>query len=179
MQQFSKFTAYIPGPEEQEISTPGYSGEGLYIRDREGNDWYVVRKLFKKDSLKVGYDEEGRVRTFSTDTDAFFPVNLGAVELPATKANMCVTLGDDWFYKDGKLQQIRDYPAIAAAERDRLMSEVTKRIDWLIGALEDSDISDDEDAELEALRAYRTALRRLDLTAAPVVKWPEVPQSVA
>jgi len=86
-----------------------------------------------------------------------------------------VTLGDDWFYKDGKLQQIRDHLANAEAERNNRMADVTTRIDWLEDAQKDVDISDEEEAEQAALRAYRTALRRLDLTTAPDVKWPEYP----
>lgn len=175
MQQFGKFSQYTPKGKAHTVD----GGKVIYLHDEQGNDWYDVQKQFSENTLKVGYDEEGRVRTFCTDVYAFFPMNLSAVELPATKANMRVSLGDDWFYKDGKLQQIRDQLAIATAERDNRMSEATKRIDWLAGALEDGDISDEENAELEALRAYRTALRRLDLSVAPKVKWPEAPQSVA
>ncbi|HDT2574120.1 TPA: tail fiber assembly protein, partial [Citrobacter freundii] len=126
-------------------------------------------------TLKIGYDDDGRVRTFTTNIHALFPVNLSVVELPATKANLRVTLGDDWFYKDGKLQQIRDHLANAEAERDSRMAEVTTRIDWLEDAQKDGDISSDEETELATLRAYRTALRRLDLSTAPDINWPEVP----
>lgn len=175
MQHYGKFTQYNPTPEEQELSTPGFTGSAMYIRDDKGNDWYIVNKLFKDDTLKVGYDDEGRVRTFTTDTGAFFPANLSAVELPATEENLKVSLGDDWFYKNGKLQQIRNYVAIATAQRDKLMSEAAKRIEWLNAALEDGDISDEESAELEAFRVYRTALRRLDLLSAPDIIWPEFP----
>lgn len=58
-------------------------------------------------------------------------------------------------------------------KRDRRMAEATARIDWLDAAQKDGDITGEEEAELAALRAYRTALRRLDLTTAPDVKWPE------
>lgn len=174
MQSFGKFTQYTPTDKGKVTSLEGRAV--LYLRDEQGNDWYDTQKLFSENTLKVGYDEEGRVRTFCTDVYAFFPMNLAAVELPATKANMRVSLGDDWFYKDGKLQQIRDQQAIAATERDNRMSEATRRIDWLTGALEDGDISEDETAELEALRAYRAALRRLDLTTAPKIGWPAKPE---
>ncbi|WP_336819372.1 tail fiber assembly protein [Cedecea sp. MMO-103] len=69
--------------------------------------------------------------------------------------------------------------AIAEDERRLLMANAGERIDWLTAALEDGDISEAESTELEALRAYRTALRRLDLSVAPKVKWPKVPQRVA
>ena len=92
---------------------------------------------------------------------------------------MRVTLGDDWFYKNGKLQQIRDHLANAEAERNSRMADVTTRIDWLEDAQKDSDISADEEKELATLRAYRAELRRLDLTGAPDIDWPEVPGDLA
>ncbi|MBJ8797320.1 tail fiber assembly protein [Citrobacter freundii] len=145
----------------------------MFLRDEKGNDWYDVIELFDESkTLKIGYDDDGRVRTFTTNIHAFFPVNMSVVELPATKANLRVTLGDDWFYKDGKLQQIRDYLAQAEAERDRRMAEMTARIDWLEAAQKDGDISAEEETELAVLRASRTKLRRLDLSSAPDINWP-------
>ncbi|MBJ8412886.1 tail fiber assembly protein [Citrobacter cronae] len=145
----------------------------MFLQDDKGNDWYDVVDLFDESTtLKIGYDDDGRVRTFTTNIHALFPVNLSVVELSATEANLRVTLGDDWFYKDGKLQQIRDHLANAEAERDRRMAEMTARIDWLEVAQKDGDISAEEETELAALRASRTKLRRLDLSSAPDINWP-------
>ncbi|HAT3761180.1 TPA: tail fiber assembly protein [Citrobacter freundii] len=174
MQSFSKFTPYTPDTTDRPKIIDGQNV--LFLRDEKGNDWYDVVELFDESkTLKIGYDDDGRVRTFTTNIHAFFPVNLSVVELSPTKANMRVTLGDDWFYKNGKLQQIRDHLANAEAERDSRMAEVTTRIDWLEDAQKDGDISSDEETELATLRAYRTALRRLDLSTAPDINWPEVP----
>ncbi|ELW9331377.1 tail fiber assembly protein [Citrobacter freundii] len=174
MQSFGKFTPYIPDTTDRPKIIDGQNV--LFLQDDKGNDWYDVIKLFDESkTLKIGYDDDGRVRTFTTNIHAFFPVNMSVVELPATKANLRVTLGDDWFYKDDKLQQIRNYLADAEAERDSRMAEVTTRIDWLEDAQKDGDISAEEEAELTALRAYRTTLRRLDLSTAPDIDWPSVP----
>lgn len=174
MQSFGKFTPYIPDTTDRPKIIDGQNV--MFLQDDKGNDWYDVIKLFDESkTLKIGYDDDGRVRTFTTNIHAFFPVNMSVVELPATKTNLRVTLGDDWFYKDGKLQQIRNYLADAEAERDNRMAEVTTRIDWLEDAQKDGDISSDEETELATLRAYRTALRRLDLSTAPDINWPEVP----
>ncbi|MDT7376373.1 tail fiber assembly protein [Citrobacter freundii] len=174
MQSFGKFTPYTPDTTDRPKIIDGQNV--LFLQDDKGNDWYDVIKLFDESkTLKIGYDDDGRVRTFSTNIHAFFPVNMSVAELPATKANLRVTLGDDWFYKDGKLQQIRNHLADAEAERDSRMAEVTTRIDWLEDAQKDGDISSDEETELATLRAYRTALRRLDLGTAPDINWPEVP----
>lgn len=178
MQRFGKFTPYIPDTTDRPKIIDGQNV--LFLKDDKGNDWYDVIKLFDESkTLKVGFDDDGRVRTFTTNIHAFFPANLSVVELSATKANLRVTLGDDWFYKDGKLQQIRDHLANAEAERNSRMADVTTRIDWLEDAQKDGDISVAEEKELATLRAYRTELRRLDLTGAPDIDWPEVPGDVA
>ncbi len=174
MQSFGKFIPYTPDTTNRPKVIDGQNV--LFLQDDKGNDWYDVIELFDESkTLKIGYDDDGRVRTFTTNIHALFPVNLSVVELPATKANLRITLGDDWFYKNGKLQQIRNYLADAEAERDNRMAEVTTRIDWLEDAQKDGDISSDEETELATLRAYRTALRRLDLSTAPDINWPEVP----
>ncbi|MCM8844485.1 tail fiber assembly protein [Citrobacter cronae] len=174
MQSFGKFIPYIPDTTNRPKVIDGQNV--LFLQDDKGNDWYDVIELFDESkTLKIGYDDDGRVRTFTTNIHALFPVNLSVVELPATKANLRVTLGDDWFYKDGKLQQVRDYLADAETERNSRMNEATARINWLEDAQKDGDISDEEVAELAELRAYRTALRRLDLSAAPKINWPDAP----
>ncbi|EBM5780498.1 tail fiber assembly protein [Salmonella enterica] len=69
-----------------------------------------------------------------------------------------------------------DYVAIAADERDKLMASATARINLLLEAQDDGDITADELSELTALREYRTKLRRLDLRYAPDVEWPPLPE---
>ncbi|HBV9014888.1 TPA: tail fiber assembly protein [Citrobacter freundii] len=178
MQSFGKFTPYTPDTTDRPKIIDGQNV--LFLQDDKGNDWYDVIELFDESkTLKIGYDDDGRVKTFTTNIHAFFPANLSVVELSPTKANLRVTLGDDWFYKNGKLQQIRDHLANAEAERNSRMAEVTTRIDWLEDAQKDGDISADEEKELATLRAYRTRLRRLDLTDAPDIDWPEVSGDVA
>lgn len=180
MQSFGKFTSYTPDTTDRPQIIDGQSV--MFLRDEKGNDWYDVVELFDESTtLKIGYDDEGRVRTFTTNIHAFFPVDLSVVELPATEANLRVTLGDDWFYRDGELQQIRDYQAIATAERDSRMTEAATRINWLEDAQKDGDISEQEEAELAALRSYRSELRRLSLDnitdeeAFRAINWPEIP----
>ncbi|EDS1706010.1 phage tail protein [Salmonella enterica] len=72
-----------------------------------------------------------------------------------------------------------DYVALATVERDRRMSVVTAMISQRVDAQDDGDITDDELTELSELREYRAKLRRLDLTSAPDIAWPEVPEYVA
>ncbi|EAP6208260.1 phage tail protein [Salmonella enterica subsp. enterica serovar Typhimurium] len=69
-----------------------------------------------------------------------------------------------------------DYVALATAERDRRSAAVAAKINQLMEAQDDNDITATELLELSALREYRTKLRRMDLTAAPDINWPEPPE---
>ncbi|OHY40519.1 hypothetical protein BBP07_17965 [Citrobacter koseri] len=173
MQHLKNLKTYTPDDEYSLLLMKEHSAE-FFISD-DGRDWYESQASFSPDTLKVAYDEAGTIRSISQDVSSIYPRDLSVVEFPATKANLRVTLGDYWFYKDGKLQQIRDHLADAEAERNSRMADVTTRIDWLEDAQKDGDISADEEKELATLRDYRIALRRLDLSTAPDINWPEVP----
>ena len=180
IQKLGKFTRYTPDDKNKIREIDGEPV--LYLRDEKGNDWYDVIPLFDEYStLKVGYYDDGRVGTFSTNIYAFAPENMSVVELPATEENMQVALGSEWFFKNGKL--LRDYQLIAENERHKRIAEITERINWLAAAREDEDISAEEIAELEALRSYRSALRRLNLSHAAdeasynAIAWPEAPKA--
>lgn len=176
MQKLGKFTRYTPDDKNKIREIDGEPV--LYLRDENGNDWYDCISLFDEyTTLKVGYYDDGRVGTFSTNIYAFVPENMSVTELPATEENMRVAFGGEWFYKDSKL--FRDYRVAAETERARRMTEATTRINWLTAAQEDGDISAEEEAELAALRARRSALRRLDLShitdskSLDAIQWPE------
>lgn len=171
MQHLKNLKKYTPDDKESQLLIKEYNVEFLISDD--GRDWYESQASFSPDTLKVAYDEAGIIRSISQDVSSIYPRDLSVVELPATKANLRVTLGDYWFYKDGKLQQIRDYLADAETERNNRMADATARIDWLEDAQKDGDITAGEEAELAALRIYRTELRRLDLSSAPDINWPE------
>ena len=173
MQHLKNLKIYTPDDEYSLFLMKEHSAE--FFISEDGRDWYESQASFSPDTLKVAYDEAGIIRSISQDVSSIYPRDLSVVEFPATKANLRVTLGDYWFYKDGKLQQIRNHLAVAEAERDNRMAEVTARINWLEDAQKDGDISAEEAAELAELRAYRTALRRLDLSAAPKINWPDAP----
>ncbi|URR14726.1 tail fiber assembly protein [Citrobacter portucalensis] len=165
MKHFKNFKLYEP--DDKKLPT------ALYLRDENGNDWYSVIDGFTPDTFKISYRDDGLIIGCELDATGIFPVNLSVVEIAPADVPAELIPDGSWFYKDGELQQIRDYLADAETERNNRMAEVTTRIDWLEAAQKDGDISAEEETELAALRAYRTTLRRLDLTTAPDVKWPE------
>ncbi|EAQ6237368.1 tail fiber assembly protein [Salmonella enterica] len=129
---------------------------------------------------------------YDAKTNGFYPVLLKeSYELAGTwpKAGVEVTEEEHKALMDGQstgkvvsadsegkpvLADIEiDYVALATAERDRRSAAVTARINELVEAQDDGDITDAEQQELAALRDSRTKLRRLDLTKAPDIDWPD------
>lgn len=72
-------------------------------------------------------------------------------------------------------EPVIDYLAAATQQRDSEMALASTRINALSEAQDDGDITPAEVAELTAWRVYRTALRRLDMSTAPEIIWPERP----
>lgn len=165
MKHFKNFKLYEP--DDKNLPT------ALYLRDENGNDWYSVIDGFTPDTFKITYRDDGLIIGCEIDASGLFPVDLSVVEIAPADVPAELCPDGSWFYKNGKLQQIRDNLAQAETERNNRMAEVTTRIDWLEDAQKDGDISVSEETELAALRIYRTELRRLDLSSAPDVNWPE------
>lgn len=64
----------------------------------------------------------------------------------------------------------------AETQRSTLMAKASLEIEMLTDAESDGSISDDEKELLAKWKAYRLALRRLDLSSAPDINWPEQPK---
>ncbi|EAQ7614837.1 tail fiber assembly protein [Salmonella enterica] len=144
-----------------------------FIQDESGVDWYVLQKLFQPDTLKIQYDKTGLIIAADKDATKLFPLNCSVVEFADTDI-------PDGFqprnftYSNGVIAPVQiDYVALATAERDRRMTSVTAKINQLVEAQDDGDITAAELSELTALREYRTKLRRLALDVAPDINWPE------
>lgn len=147
-----------------------------FIHDEAGVDWYILQKLFQPDTLKIQYGKTGLIIAADKDATKLFPLNCSVVEFADTDIPDDFQPGN-FTYSNGVIAPVQtDYVALAAAERDRRMAPVTAKINQLMEAQDDNDITATELLELSALREYRTKLRRMDLTAAPDINWPEPPE---
>lgn len=146
-----------------------------YISDDKGEDWYDLVKLFQDDTLKIQYDMSGMTIAADRDGSKLFPIGCSVIELADSSIPADFTPGN-YTYAGGVLLPVPiDYVAIATRRRDNLMGKVSTRITALTEAQDDEDITDTEKAQLAALREYRIRLRRLDLSKAPDVEWPDIP----
>ncbi|EPC3501326.1 MULTISPECIES: tail fiber assembly protein [Enterobacteriaceae] len=141
----------------------------------------------------MSQESRSNMYIYDAKTNGFYPVLLKeSYELAGTwpKAGVEVTEEEYKALMDGQstgkvvsadsegkpvLADIEiDYVALATAERDRRMAVVTARINQLTEAQDDGDITGDELTELATLREVRTKLRRLDLSTAPDIDWPDM-----
>lgn len=156
----------------QESVAKTYSAS--FISDEDGNDWYELQKELDTKTWKVVISSDGTVVAFNTDASTLFPIESSVVELnkiPDELNNKGL-----WSY-DFKLSKFTyDYIKEAENERGRLLNEVRPRIQYLSDKSDDADITESESKELLSLRAYRTEVRNLDISKAPDIKWPSLPQ---
>lgn len=174
MRHFTNFTKTTElTPVQQELSE---NCSIQFIHDEAGVDWYILQKLFQPDTLKIQYGKTGLIIAADKDATKLFPLNCSVVEFADTDIPDGFQPGN-FTYSNGTITPVQtDYVALAAAERDRRMAPVTAKINQLMEAQDDNDITATELLELSALREYRTKLRRMDLTAAPDINWPEPPE---
>ncbi|EEL0167131.1 tail fiber assembly protein [Salmonella enterica] len=174
MRHFTNFTKTTElTPVQQELSE---NCSIQFIHDEAGVDWYILQKLFQPDTLKIQYDKTGLIISADKDATKLFPLNCSVVEFADTDIPDGFQTGN-FTYSNGVIAPVQiDYVALATAERDRRMTSVTSKINRLVEAQDDDDITAAELSELTALREYRTKLRRMDLTAALDINWPEPPE---
>ncbi|MFU9138308.1 tail fiber assembly protein [Erwinia tasmaniensis] len=152
-----------------------------FISDPKGNDWYALVKKIPADTLKIIFDDTGIIRMASYDASTLWPNGQSVAEVDAIPEEFNTdALRERWVF-DGKKIIARTYTADELAEqatvtRDNLQAEATLKIAPLQDAVDIYDATEEERANLTAWKKYRVALNRLDLSTAPEITWPEVPQ---
>ncbi|WP_338463862.1 tail fiber assembly protein [Franconibacter daqui] len=148
----------------------------IFLESEDGLDWYFHMSRFQADTLKVCFDENNIIRSFSYEADRLFPSGLSVTEVAAEKVPEGLNIHGGWILYNGEIIPAPvDYVALAEKQRDSEMTVATERINALAAAQEDDDITDEEEKTLAALRIYRSALRRLDVSTAPDIDWPKKP----
>lgn len=147
-----------------------------FIHDESGVDWYILQKTFQDDTLKIQYDNKGLIIAADDDVSKLFPIGCSVVELKRSDIPDGFQPGQ-FTFDGGKISPVKiDYIAVATIQRDKCMAAATVRINQLVESRDDGDITVDEELMLVRLREYRSELRRLDLSLAPDITFPEEPQ---
>ncbi|EFH6882243.1 tail fiber assembly protein [Escherichia coli] len=179
MLHLKNITAGNPKTAEQYQMTKRHSIVWLFSEDSK--NWYEEQKNFASDTIKVAYNERGRVVWIGKDVTGIEPTNVSIIELPDITTNRRITAPGYWFYRNDEF--VFDYKLKAEDERDALLKQVSIMTsewekDLLLGL-----ISDEDREKLKAYRIYAKSLQAMDFSAITDkttynnISWPEQPQN--
>ena len=168
-----------PKTAEQYQMTKRHSIVWLFSED--GKNWYEEQKNFASDTIKVAYNERGRVVWVGKDVTGIEPTNVSIIELPDITTNRRITAPGYWFYRNDEF--VFDYKLKAEDERDALLKQVSIMTsewekDLLLGL-----ISDEDREKLKAYRIYAKSLQAMDFSTITdkasynAIEWPVSPEA--
>ncbi|MGQ4693133.1 tail fiber assembly protein [Enterobacter asburiae] len=151
----------------------------IFLQSDEGLDWYYHMSRFQADTLKICYDKNNIIRSFSNQVDRLFPLGMSVSEVDQTDVPEELNIHGEWVWNGTKIipRQLTQERLIQQAEtrRGELLAEASD----VIAPLQDvSDLgiaADEETAMLLLWKRYRVMLNRLDLSMSPEIEWPERP----
>ncbi|MGS8299156.1 tail fiber assembly protein [Escherichia coli] len=179
MLHLKNITAGNPKTAEQYQMTKRHSIVWLFSED--GKNWYEEQKNFASDTIKVAYNEKGRVVWVGKDVTGIEPTNVSIIELPDITANRRIEASGYWFYRNDEF--VFDYKLKAEDERDALLKQVSIMTsewekDLLLGL-----ISDEDREKLKAYRIYAKSLQAMDFSPITdkasynAIEWPVSPEA--
>ena len=179
MLHLKNITAGNPKTAEQYQMTKRHSIVWLFSED--GKNWYEEQKNFASDTIKVAYNERGRVVWVGKDVTGIEPTNVSIIELPDITTNRRITAPGYWFYRNDEF--VFDYKLKAEDERDALLKQISiMTSDWekdlLLGL-----ISDEDREKLKAYRIYAKSLQAMDFSPITdkasynAIEWPASPET--
>ncbi|MGR6375899.1 tail fiber assembly protein [Escherichia coli] len=179
MLHLKNITAGNPKTAEQYQLTKQYGVTWLFSED--GKNWYEEQKNFASDTIKVAYNERGRVVWGGKDVTGIEPTNVSIIELPDITTNRRITAPGYWFYRNDEF--VFDYKLKAEDERDALLQRVSIMTsewekDLLLGL-----ISGENRDKLKAYRLYAKSLQTMDFSPITdkasynAIEWPVSPEA--
>lgn len=151
----------------------------IFLQSDEGLDWYYHMSRFQADTLKICYDKNNIIRSFSNQVDRLFPLGMSVSEVDQTDVPEGLNIHGEWVWNGTKIipRQLTREELIQQAEtrRGELLAEASDVIALLQDASDLGIAADEEAAMLLLWKRYRVMLNRLDLSTLPDIQWPERP----
>lgn len=192
MQNIKNFR--VKQPDEKDIEKYGDAAASIrFFESESGQDWYECQSLFADNTIKIMYDSDNVIRSVIDRpvpergniyaVSMFSPEGMSVAEIRGKLPDGFSINRGEWVF-DGKKVVPRTRPkeeliAQAQQQKTKLLSEAASAIAPLQNALDLSMATDEELQQLKELKTYSVMLNRVDVNAAPGIRWPEVPKSVA
>ena len=174
MIKFKGFKVTNPAtPEQVKLSDFGVQ----FTVDETGRCWYdIVKELADEypEHYKVHVLVGGTVSGFTKDASMLFPFEGDVVVTDSIPTIMASGNGKWAFDGNGFVPDAGDIQAAEDAKAD-LMSKATGVIQTLQQLVDDGDATDEETERLAALKKFRTAVLRTDVSGGTSVTLPVMP----
>lgn len=151
------------------------------FRTEDGQDWYeTVLKELDNGLLKIAFESDNLIRTCGYDATGLYPENRSITSIEEKDIPEGFTANGEWMF-DGEKIVPRIIPheesvAKASELKTYYITVATNAINPLQDAVDLEIATDEEKVLLLLWKKYRVDVNRVDLTQAPNVKWPSVPQ---
>ncbi len=151
----------------------------IFLQSEDGLDWYYHMSRFQTDTLKVCYDENNIIRSYSNQVDRLFPMGMSVSEVDQADVPEGLNIHGEWAWNGIKIipRELTQDEEIQLAKTRK--SELLVEASDIIAPLQDASdlgiVTDEEAASLLLWKRYRVMLNRLDLSTAPAIDWPERP----
>lgn len=153
----------------------------LYFEDENGVDWYTLRdQEWKGKNCFIAVDQNDFVTTWSENPN-FLTLCEGVSVYEVTPKKLPGDIGAQTYrYQGGRFIKVEPLAAdVAEQKKNALLDQAAAALVPLQDAVDVDDATAEELAKLKAWKKFRVALNRLDLSTAPDIVWPEVPEDVA
>lgn len=172
LRHYKNFVNYTPERTKENADLLDH-GVG-FSKDENGNDWYELRKTFREYTWKLVYAKDGSVIQCEQDVQELaVQGSAGVVELEEIPAEYSRHNMMQWWWDGEKLTW---YPRYFENQKASLISMASKKIEQYADfmALGEEGL----EGLLNAWRAYRLAVYKVDLGVLPFYDWPEKPDDL-
>ncbi|BFT83263.1 tail fiber assembly protein [Enterobacter pseudoroggenkampii] len=151
----------------------------IFLQSEDGLDWYYHMSRFQTDTLKICYDKNNIIRSYSNQVDRLFPMGMSVSEVDQADVPEGLNIHGEWAWNGIKIipRELTQDEEIQQAKTRK--SELLVEASDIIAPLQDASdlgiVTDEEAASLLLWKRYRVMLNRLDLSTAPAIDWPERP----
>ncbi|QPS66184.1 tail fiber assembly protein [Enterobacter asburiae] len=162
-----KFTRYIPTSgkllKDSSVIKNLTGMDVIFLQNERGDDWYEIQSKFSQETMKIVYDENGIITSYSLDASSLNPIDSYVAEISETEFPEGIDILGGWKFDGKKLIQINPDPLDEInSKKIRLINEATAVIATLQDAVDLSIATTQEVESLREWKIYRVLLNRVN-----------------
>ncbi|PWI81994.1 hypothetical protein DEO48_00925 [Enterobacter sp. CGMCC 5087] len=162
-----KFTKYTPTNEklleDAKFIKNNTGMDVVFLQTEQGDDWYEIQSMFSPDTIKIVYDENKVITSYSRDVSSLNPIDSFIAEVSEDDFPEDIDILGGWGFDGEKVVKINPDPL---EENNRIKNQLISEATAVIAPLQDAaDLSIATTEETESLyewKKYRVLLSRVD-----------------